>query len=302
MKLETIDALAGLRAALEAPEEQRLDIFRERVMAPLRPFWEPFMGFIGAATAQDEGDPALNAARTFGYYTPKLDVEQGLAALGRLEEARAWERCVAALEQAWTALRPEEHGLSIERVLFTFILGDPRVMNEQMGGYTGFGGMPGMVMIAAWPTDFNLPRLPAATAHEVHHNIRFSFEPFLPQSTTVGQYIVAEGLAEAFAAELCGDEYLGPWANALSDAEIAMVRPRFAGALETSGFDQVRAWIFGDSVAEKQGLAKQGLPDFAGYTIGYRVAREYLRRTGKSAAEATYVPWREIVDGSGYFQ
>src|SRR5215213_10021020 len=46
VELTAIDALTGLRAALAAPEERRLTLFREAVMEPLRPFWEPFLGWM----------------------------------------------------------------------------------------------------------------------------------------------------------------------------------------------------------------------------------------------------------------
>jgi uncharacterized protein YjaZ len=34
--------------------------------------------------------------------------------------------------------------------------------------------------------------------------------------------------------------------------------------------------------------------------MGFRVVRAYLERTGRTAAEATYTPWQEIAEGSGY--
>ena len=101
--------------------------------------------------------------------------------------------------------------------------------------------------------------MPSATAHELNYNDRFSFEPVTP-ATTLGQYMVAEGLAKAFAAEL-----------------------------------------FGDWSAGQFGHASNGVPNFAEYTLGFRTVRAYLERTGRTAAEATDVPWREIVEGNGVF-
>lgn len=302
MELQAIDALTGLRAALAAPEERRLDLFRQGVMEPLRPFWEPFMGWMPPAPEADQRDPVLNAARTFGYYTPELDLPQGLAALDRLDRAGAWQGCLEALRRAWDALEPEAHDIPLRQVRFTLVLGDPAKLEERDGSYTGIGGMPGIVMVMAWPTDFNLPRLPAIVPHELHHNVRFSWEPFVPHETTVGQYIVAEGLAEAFAAEICGEELLGPWATMLTGEQIVALKPRYRDALELQGFDTIRGYIFGDWAAEKTGYQPLGLPDFAGYSMGYRLVRTYLARTGKSAAETTYVPWREIVEESRFFQ
>lgn len=300
MIIEAIDVLSGLRAALTAPEEQRLPRFRERVMEPLRPFWEPFLASMPQpAWLGAEGDEALAAARAFGYFTPEEDVEEGLDALDLLERAGAWEGCQQTVARAAAVLRPAEHGIALERVALTLVLAQPRLLSERHRGYTGVGGQPGLVMVLAWPSAYNLPRLPAATAHEFHHNVRLSVEPWTP-ATTVGQYVVLEGLAEAFAVELCGEETLGPWANALSGPQLAEARRRIAGALEVTGFDEVRAYVFGDWAAAASGYEPQGLPDFAGYTVGYRLVRAYLERSGRSAAEATYLPWREIVAGSGY--
>jgi uncharacterized protein YjaZ len=50
------------------------------------------------------------------------------------------------------------------------------------------------------------------------------------------------------------------------------------------------------------GLPKAGVPNFAGYAIGYRIVRQYLQRTGKSVAQATFLPSREIIAESGFFQ
>ena len=81
------------------------------------------------------------------------------------------------------------------------------------------------------------------------------------------------------------------------------MKPRFAEALLSGvrGFDVVRGYIFGDWAAAQFGYPPQGLPNFAGYTLGFRLVEAYLARTGRRAAEATYTPWEEIVDESEYF-
>jgi uncharacterized protein YjaZ len=300
MELVTIDALSGLREALKAPKTKRVKVFDEKVMEPLRPFWEPFLSRMPGGDEHAHEDPALRAAKTFNFFTPDLDVESGLGALDKLDQAGTWAESVATIERAWAALAPETHEIELDKILFAFALGDPAKLEGQ-SGYTGFGGMPGLVMILAWPTDENLAKLPAAGAHELNHNIRFSFEPFHPVDTTVGQYIVAEGLAEAFAAEVCGADNLGPWASALSADQVAEVAPRFRDAIDVNGFNEIRGYIFGDWAAEKSGYKPQGLPDFAGYTVGYEVVRAFLDHSGKSASEATYIPWRDVITLSEFF-
>jgi uncharacterized protein YjaZ len=164
----------------------------------------------------------------------------------------------------------------------------------------GNGSFSDWILAYVWPTAYNLPRLPALAVHELHHKVRLAFEPW-NDGTTVGQYLVLEGLAEAFAAERFGEELLGPWSKALSEEELEESQPVMREALEISGFDEIRGYIFGDSAASQFGYEPRGLPDFVGYSMGYRVAREYLQRTGSPAVEASYVPWREIVEGSRYF-
>lgn len=301
MELITIDALTGQRAMLAAPTGQRMDVFRERVMTPLAPFWEPFMAWMPPTEGDEEVEPMLRAARRFGYYSPEQDAEAGLQALDRFAAAGTWAESVAAVERAWATLDPEAYGIVLPTVRYTLLLGDPAKLDPKLGGYTGAGGWPGQVLAIAWPNDFNLPRLAAVSAHELHHNVRFSYEPFVPQTVTVGQYIVAEGLAEAFAAEQHGEDKLGPWVHSLDDDGVAAILPRFRAALDQGGFDLTRGYIFGDWAAQSFGYPPQGIPDFAGYCIGYRTVRAFLTRRGLTATEATYLPWQEITAGSGLF-
>jgi uncharacterized protein YjaZ len=44
-----------------------------------------------------------------------------------------------------------------------------------------------------------------------------------------------------------------------------------------------------------------GVPAYAGYVTGFHAVQSYLRKTGKTAAEATLVPSAEILRVAGYF-
>lgn len=266
MHITSVDALGGLRAALVAPPEQRDAAYAAHVFEPLRPFWEGWTRFMPGGKSADAVKP-LDLARAFNFYHPALD--------------------------------PAGHGVPLPEVRFTFVLADPDRMDPRTGLYTGVGNVPGCVLLMAWPTTYNVPRLPAIVTHELNHNVRFRVEPWSP-ATTVGKYLVDEGVAECFAAELHGEAMLGPWTLGLHGPALDALRPRYREALEVTGFDEIRGFIFGDWAAEQTGYRRQGLPDFAGYAFGYRMVRAFLDRTGMSAAEATYRPWREIVEGSGW--
>ena len=262
------------------------------------------MSFVtaGAAGAGSEDDLALAAIRLIGLYDPDSDAKEGLDALAELEKRDSFAGCVRAQESALEALSAREHGVDFEGVTFALALADPKTpdLMERHAGYMGGSSFSDWILAYAWPTDYNLPRLPALAVHELHHKVRLAFEPWY-ETTTVGQYLVLEGLAEAFAAETFGEELLGPWTKALSEDELEAARPALRDALEVSGFNEIRGYIFGDWAAARFGYEPRGLPDFVGYSMGYRLVREYLRRTGRSAVEASYVPWGEIVEGSRYF-
>ncbi len=299
MRIEAINVLSGQEAALRAPVGTREKVYRERVDEPLRALWEPMMRYMPSSKAGGDGAPSGTALLSF--YGPDGDAGEGLDALAKFEEAGCFASCVGALEGAAEALAPEEHGVEVGSVVFVLALAEPRTpdLTDRNRGYTGFGGTTGYAAVLAWPDVYNLSRLPSISVHELHHNVRLAFEPWT-QGTTVGQYVVLEGLAEAFAAETVGEELLGPWPNALSEEELEEARPVFRDALEVSGFDEIRGYIFGDWAASRMGYVLRGLPGFAGYVVGYRIVREYLERSGCTAAEATYMPWREIIEGSKY--
>jgi uncharacterized protein YjaZ len=43
------------------------------------------------------------------------------------------------------------------------------------------------------------------------------------------------------------------------------------------------------------------MPTYGGYTIGYHVVQAYLKRSGRTIEEATFVSADEIVAESGFF-
>jgi uncharacterized protein YjaZ len=215
----------------------------------------------------------------------------------------AWHRSAAALERGAAAFAPYADRLPLETVNCALVLTNAKRANLIDRGYAGFGGIPGYVMVTySQANDYTLPRVEGASVHELNHNVRFKVIPFIPTQVTVADYIVAEGLAESFAAELFGEEIVGYFVTDFSQEELATARRIIGDALEVTGFDAVRGYIFGDALAEFMGLPKAGVPNFAGYAIGYRIVRQYLQRTGKTVAEATFLPSREIIAESGFFQ
>ena len=295
MKLHIIDVESIYRRLLNsASAQERETIYRQELLAP----FEGMMRMMGG------GDP-LEQAKMWTLYTPEdFDGEQRPIIeemVRRLTENGAWQQFSTALERGVEAFAPYTDRIGLDTINCAVVL---TKHNSSMPGrgYAGFGGIPGYLMSTlSLVDDYTLPRVGPAAVHELNHNVRFKIVPFLPMQVTVADYIIAEGLAESFAAQLFGEELVGYMVSDLSEEELATARRVISGALEVSGFNAVRGYIFGDTIAASWGLPKAGVPDFAGYAIGYRIVQHYRQRTGRSAIEATFRPSQEIIAESGFF-
>jgi uncharacterized protein YjaZ len=295
MKLHIIDVESIYQRLLNSTSmQEREAVYREELLAP----FEGMMRIYGG------GDP-LAWAKMWTLYTPEdFDGEQRPIVeemVRRLTDDGAWQRSVAALERGVAAFAPYADRIALDTINCAVVL---TKHNSAMPGrgYSGFGGIPGYLMVSlSLADDYTLPRVGSASVHELNHNVRFKIVPFLPTQVTVADYIIAEGLAESFAAELFGEDLVGYYVTDFSEEELDTARRVIGGALEVSGFNEVRSYIFGDSVAASWGLPKAGIPDFAGYAIGYRVVQRYLQRTGRSVVDATFLPSQEIIAESGFF-
>jgi uncharacterized protein YjaZ len=101
-------------------------------------------------------------------------------------------------------------------------------------------------------------------AHEVHHCLRMAAVGY---GRTLGEALVSEGLAGRFASHLFGTPP-EPWERAIDEAALRAHCPD-AAALSTPGYDYA-AWFFGASGQH---------PRWLGYTLGYRIAGDWLAAT-----------------------
>lgn len=293
--IESIDILSAQRAMFEArsPEEMRR-IGIAQVAERLRPWWEPMKNNPWAPKGPETNHP-LDDALMLQIAPPAMDRAEALAGLDRFAAAGSLAACTDALVRAFDRLRPSAHGITLPPIRYTLALANPSIRTDRdhNAAYTGFGGNPGSIFMIALPSDFNLPRLAPMAAHEAHHNVRLSFEPWIPDTITVGQYLIIEGTAEAFSVELCGEDALGPWTTMHTEDALRAHRARFREVIDQTG--DPRPYMFGDWAATEFHYEAKGLPDYIGYGMGYRIVRSFLESTGTSATDATYIPWRQIV-------
>ncbi|WP_422376437.1 DUF2268 domain-containing putative Zn-dependent protease [Roseibium sp.] len=119
-------------------------------------------------------------------------------------------------------------------------------------------------------------------AHELHHALRFGTVGY---GSTLGEALVAEGLAGLFSHQLYGnapEPWEAPETSDLDHLEAA------EAAWDAAAYDH-RAWFFGSG----------DYPRWLGYRLGYRLVEAYLTahpaQTAASLADAPAADFRSVV-------
>ena len=77
----------------------------------------------------------------------------------------------------------------------------------------------------------------------------------------------------------------------LRETVVPLVREK----LETSDFQMLSSYLYGDEIMALRGGKPIGIPYCGGYACGYALIGHYLKRTGASIHEATLTPTEEIL-------
>ncbi len=238
--------------------------------------------------AHDHGDAA------------RVDTEDDrfLPALARLMEADAWGQIRDDLERGWALQRAQTPDARFPaRIDVWLALGNPdaRLFVDRTLGYYGMGSTPGQIWMVAWPTEYNLGRIGACATHEFSHQVRFANVPW---RGIVGDWVVAEGLAEEFTLETCGAGSTGGWYADVTGAALDRATDLVMGALEVEGFARAGTYVLGDETAKSMGGDPVGMPHMGGYAVGLRIVRQYLAASGASIGEAMLLPAATILSAA----
>ncbi|MET9862759.1 DUF2268 domain-containing putative Zn-dependent protease [Streptomyces smyrnaeus] len=287
MSITVLDTCSAMKRILTAPAADRVDLLRS-MLEPIQGMYRYYPG---------EVDLVGIHRQTSGFPIDR-DEERCLDAIETLTAAGARERMQRALDDALAVLLEATPGLEAPDITVALVLGDPGD-EHFMGpckGLTGFGGISGYIAITFWPFPENVERLEATAVHELHHNLRFGPGGVVwdPATVTVGEHVVSEGLADAFARQLYGDE-LGPARIGVPHLHDDEVFSKVLTGLDVTGMENFSAWVHGDPGAERFGLTPVGLPMGAGYAAGNRLVDTYLAATGQTAAQALHADSSEII-------
>ena len=192
MEITTFDTLSAMRAVIAAPVAERRAVYRERLLEPLHDSWATILSRFAPQMANDEN----MAMKILWGADLEGDLNDCAQALDYLEKFEAWSKADDALRLAAQTFEASGRSCSEEHMTGLLLLGNPHdpIFMEMGRGYAG-GQVSGYVMVNIWPNEYNLPRIPSAVVHEFNHRVRLSIEPWT-FTTSVGQYIVLEGLAE----------------------------------------------------------------------------------------------------------
>ncbi|MDA0566730.1 DUF2268 domain-containing protein [Streptomonospora sp. S1-112] len=287
MKITVVDSHSAMKRVLTAPAAERPALLRS-MLETVKEMYRHAPGEVDlvALHLQSSGFPL------------DRDEERCLAALEALAAADAWGRLRRALEGAASLLEAAAPELEFPDITFLLVLGDPGdpLFMETSLGVTGFGGISGQILVTLWPFPENLARLEATALHELHHNVRFGPGGVVwdPATVTVGEHVVSEGLADAFARQVVGDD-LGRTRIGVPHLGDDAVFAKLASGFDVTGMHNFPAWVHGDAIAERLGVEPVGLPTGAGYAVGNRLADAYLAATGQTAAQAVHAPAADVI-------
>ncbi|MFJ2739271.1 DUF2268 domain-containing protein [Streptomyces sp. NPDC087440] len=293
MKIVVHDTAPAHLRLLRLPVADRPAALRE-IYAPLHPTLAAAFG----------GHADLVATHEQGVGFPLDRDDARLAeAVEQMREARVWERVTDCLDAARQELTAVPGVRTPDTVHVVLVLGDPDDdhLVTRSNGYFGFGGIPGAIHLVMWPTPDALAKIGHAAAHELHHNVRYANVTWDPATVTVGEQVVAEGLAEAFVRELAGPEAMGPWATALTGAALDDAYAKVTAGIDVAGMHHLTAYVHGDATAAllDPDAVPLGIPDMAGYATGLRIVDAHLAATGLTAARSVALPAHEILAGAG---
>lgn len=275
---------------LQRPLEERPDALRD-MLSPLQ----------SAMSVMGDMDLVEMHRMGSGFRLDREDPRY-LPAVRQMRDAGVWSRIEASLAAAWERISGAVPGVGhAETVHVVVVLGDPDDdhLTVRSAGYLGMGGIPGAIHLLMWPTETSLEKIGHAAAHELHHNVRYANVVWDPVAVTVGEHVVAEGLAEAFVRELAGEQAMGPWATALTGAALDSAHEKITADIDVAGMQNLTAYVLGDATAQRMGQQPVGLPDFAGYAAGLRIVDAHLAASGLTAAQSTALPAREILLNAG---
>lgn len=282
------------RKMMNSKEEKRADIFRYEMMKPFEEKWRIMN--VPLKAPYEGGYDVVMAAEMLGYLSPKKVDDNCRKYIDMLGDDTLWKTCRETISGSLKRFTDKGYELGVKDYRFTIMIANSESPYTKLNqGVCGDGGIPGHIFISLVPSRDTVRKVPSVLAHECNHNVRFQFQEW-KANITLGEMMIAEGIAENFATSMFGEDTVGPWVSSTDKETLDRIKPIIKKGLDVQGFDNITAYLFGDEIAELRGFIPVGLPYCAGYACGYHMVKYYLEKTGRSIEEATITSAKEIMD------
>lgn len=285
MDLTVLDSFTAMRDAALAPVDRRADVLRP-VLDRAAGMYRYFPGEVDV----------VEMHHLSGGFRLDTDDERYLPALDLMAEADVWGRVEVALRDGLATQLVATPTITVpDELTVLVVLGNPddELFMDVGRGMSANGSVTGYLWMNIWPTAEVLDRVEAIAVHELNHNLRYANRVWDPATVTVGEHVVSEGLADAFARQLYGDLGYTLIGRDVLDDDAAYAK--VLTGLDITGMHHFTAWVHGDAHARRYGAQPVGLPTGAGYAAGNRLVDAYLDATGRTAAEALLVDRDDVI-------
>lgn len=103
-------------------------------------------------------------------------------------------------------------------------------------------------------------------AHELHHVLRWNGPEY---GETLFEALVTEGLADHFDMEINDTDNPEPWDVTLNDEQVVEIKAKAQKEFDSKSYNH-NEWFFGSK--------EKDIPRWSGYTLGFRIVKDYLKR------------------------
>ena len=268
MKFLSLMTLMLAASAAHASEPIRFHYTNDAMLAAKDP-----------AAAGKEWFEQCAAGGEFAFLAPRFAPDAGMRREERSADAKKFDR--AAFEK----IAQESYDRVVQELpqkplslCVDFVRDDDAFSRDRMGGVVALTAGSGKLILKIHPDADWQALLPYVLGHELQHSYWAQRYFDTSKPFTLGNYLVFEGRADNFAMHAFG-RHPAPWIDALDPGQYAAALQRFQPLFDDASPQVLMGSMFGNP--------KEGIPLWAGYTVGYRLV-------AKKIADAKLVDWQQI--------
>jgi len=170
-----------------------------------------------------------------------------------------------------------------------FILDDQdHFVREKLGGVSAYTDWNGRLFFAVLPDAQVRSTLKSVITHEYHHHWRIHALAITEQNQTLLDRLILEGLAEHFLKIRLGNDYLGPYKDALTEKQPRVLWETTYHSNHNEVGEKTDVYMFGSK--------EENIPFWAGYAIGYYLVKWYLEQNeGSTIEDMTSLPSNSFI-------